>query len=122
VSFPAASPAAAKAVAVALAQRGKPYVFATSGPETFDCSGLTAYAWGAAGVSMDHWTVAQWRQFPHVPLDALQPGDLVFFGSDIHHVGLFIGGGQMVDAPYTGAVVRVQTIYSSGLAGAVRPG
>ena len=122
VSFPAASPAAAKAVAIALAQRGKPYVFATSGPDTFDCSGLTSYAWGAAGVSMDHWTVAQWRQFPHVPLDALQPGDLVFFGSDIHHVGLFIGGGQMVDAPYTGAVVRVQSIYSSGLAGAVRPG
>ena len=122
VVFPAASPAAAKAVAVALAQRGKPYVFATAGPDTFDCSGLTSYAWGAAGVSMDHWTVAQWRQFPHVPLDALQPGDLVFFGSDIHHVGLYIGGGQMVDAPYTGTVVRVESMYTHGLMGAVRPG
>lgn len=121
-NFPAASPAAAKAVSVALAQRGKPYVFATGGPDTFDCSGLTQYAWAAAGVSMNHWTVSQWNSFPRVPLDALEPGDLVFFGSDVHHMGMYIGGGSMVHAPYTGTVVQVGTIYTRGLLGAVRPG
>ena len=113
--YPAPSAGAAKAVAVAKAQLGKPYVFATAGPETYDCSGLTQYAWAAAGVGMDHWTVAQYRSFPKVPVDALQPGDLVFFGSDLGHVGLYIGGGFMVDAPYPGSHVRLASIWTSNL-------
>lgn len=121
--YPAPSPGAATAIAVAKAQLGKPYVFATSGPETFDCSGLTQYAWAAAGVGMQHWTVAQYRSFPKVPVDAVQPGDLVFFGADIGHVGIYIGGGLMVDAPYPGANVRVASIWSRNLLDyAVRPG
>jgi cell wall-associated NlpC family hydrolase len=120
--YPAPSPGAARAVATAKAQLGKPYVFATSGPDTFDCSGLTAYAWASAGVSMEHWTVAQYRSFPHVPLDALAPGDLVFFGADIHHVGMYIGGGLMIHAPYTGSVVQISSVFMRGIAGAVRPG
>ena len=71
---------------------------------------------------MNHWTVSQWNSFPRVPLDALEPGDLVFFGSDVHHMGMYIGGGSMVHAPYTGTVVQVGTIYTRGLLGAVRPG
>lgn len=120
--FPAPSPGAARAVATAKAQLGKPYVFATAGPDTFDCSGLTSYAWAAAGVSMEHWTVAQYHAFPHVPLDALAPGDLVFFGSDLHHEGIYIGGGLMIHAPYTGTVVQISSVYMSNIAGAVRPG
>ena len=121
--YPAPSPGAATAISVAKAQLGKPYVFATAGPDTFDCSGLTQYAWRAAGVSMEHWTVAQYRSFPKVPVDAIQPGDLVFFGSDIHHVGLYIGGGLMIDAPSPGTPVRVASIWTSGLLDyGVRPG
>jgi len=121
--YPAPSPGAATAIGVAKAQLGKPYVFATAGPDTFDCSGLTQYAWRAAGVSMEHWTVAQYRSFPKVPVDALQPGDLVFFGSDIHHVGLYIGGGLMIDAPSPGTPVRVTSIWTSSLLDyGVRPG
>ena len=120
--FPAPSPGAARAVATAKAQLGKPYVFATAGPDTFDCSGLTSFAWASAGVGMEHWTVSQYHAFPHVPLDALAPGDLVFFGSDLHHEGMYIGGGLMIHAPYTGTVVQISSVYMSNIAGAVRPG
>lgn len=121
--FPAPSPGAATAIAVARQQMGKPYIFATAGPDTFDCSGLTQYAWRAAGVSMDHWTVAQYRSFPKVPVDQLQPGDLVFFDSDIGHVGLYIGGGMMIDAPFPGSTVRLASIWTRGLLDfGVRPG
>lgn len=121
--YPAPSPGAATAISVAKAQLGKPYVFATSGPDTFDCSGLTQYAWAAAGVGMQHWTVAQYRSFPKVPVDSLQPGDLVFFGSDIGHVGLYIGGGLMIDAPNPGSPVRVASIWTRSLLDyGVRPG
>lgn len=68
-------------------------------------------AWAQAGVSLPHYTVAQYDDTAHVPIADLQPGDLVFFGSSIYHVGLYIGGGQMIDAPYTGAFVRVDSIY-----------
>ncbi|MQA87213.1 MAG: NlpC/P60 family protein [Streptosporangiales bacterium] len=94
----------------------------------FDCSGLTLYAWAQAGVYLDHWTGTQWTSGPHVPLNRLRRGDLVFFGSitsnpgDIHHVGLYIGGGRMVEAPYTGSVVRISSIWRSDLVGATRPG
>ncbi|MGH9124029.1 MAG: C40 family peptidase [Acidimicrobiales bacterium] len=109
--IPAASPAASLAIAYARAQIGKPYQWGGAGPGSFDCSGLTMMAWAAAGVSLPHYTGAQYADTAHVPIADLQPGDLVFFGSDLHHVGLYIGGGQMIDAPSTGEFVRVDSIY-----------
>ena len=70
---------------------------------------------GRAGVSLPHYSVAQYADTAHIPIADLQPGDLVFFGSDIHHVGLYIGNGQMIDAPDTGSFVRVDSIYWSDL-------
>ncbi|MFD0898831.1 C40 family peptidase [Actinomadura sediminis] len=98
-----------------------------SGIRGFDCSGLAMYAWDKAGVRLDHWTGTQWTSGPHVPLDELRRGDLVFFARDtsdpdtIHHVGIYIGEGRMVEAPYTGARVRVAGIHRSDLIGATRP-
>jgi cell wall-associated NlpC family hydrolase len=93
----------------------------------FDCSGLAMYAWSKAGVRLDHWTGTQWTSGPHVPVGELRPGDLVFFATDksnpdtIHHVGIYIGDGRMVEAPYTGARVRIASIYRGDLIGATRP-
>ena len=113
---------AATAIAYARSQLGKPYCYAGSGPACFDCSGLTMRAWGAAGVSMPHYSGAQYSMFPHVPLNAMQPGDLVFWGpGGSEHVGLYIGGGQMIAAPSTGDVVKIQAVWGSPV-GAARPG
>lgn len=117
----APSPGASLAVSFAIAQLGKPYVFAAAGPDTFDCSGLTMMAWRQARVSMAHFAATQYEQFPRVSLDALQPGDLVFFYPTIHHVGIYIGNGMMIHAPRTGDVVRVASINRPSLIGAVRP-
>ncbi|MBC6458871.1 NlpC/P60 family protein [Actinomadura sp. HBU206391] len=93
----------------------------------FDCSGLALHAWNKAGVRLDHWTGTQWTSGPHVPTGRLRPGDLVFFANDasdpstIHHVGIYIGRGLMVEAPYTGGRVRVSSIWRAGLIGATRP-
>ena len=122
ITYPAASPAAAIAVAEALRQLGKPYVFATNGPDTFDCSGLTQWAWAKAGVAMEHYTVSQYDAFPKVPLDQLQPGDLVFFNVNLGHMGMYIGGGQIVQSPRTGDVVKISTLAGRNVVGAVRPG
>ena len=103
-------------------QLGKPYVYGGSGPNNFDCSGLVAWAWRAAGVSLPHSAGTQYRNYPKVPLDSLQPGDIVVFGSDLHHNGLYVGGGQMIHAPQTGDVVRYASIYRRDLYGASRPG
>ncbi|MEU0564534.1 NlpC/P60 family protein [Nonomuraea sp. NPDC005983] len=111
----------------ALTQLGKPYVWAADGPSSYDCSGLTMRAWEQAGVTIDHWTGTQWTSGPHVPLDQLRRGDLLFFGyiSDdpgtIHHVGMYVGNGMMVHAPQTGDVVRVAPIDRWDLVGATRP-
>ena len=122
-NYPAPSAGAARAVAAAKSQIGVPYIWATSNPGvSFDCSGLTMWAWAQAGVSMGHYTGAQYNQFSKVPYEAMQPGDLVFFGSDLHHMGIFIGGGMMIDAPHTGAWVRYASILGGDFAGAVRPG
>ena len=119
---PAPHPRAALAVTTAKAQLGKPYLWAADGPDSFDCSGLTMYAWAAAGVSMPHSSGAQYSRFPHVSIDELAPGDLLFYGSPIHHVGMFAGGGQMVNAPQTGETVRISSIYRNDFVGAARPG
>jgi peptidoglycan DL-endopeptidase CwlO len=118
---PAPSQEASVAVSTAQAQLGKPYVYAGSGPSVFDCSGLTMYAWAAAGVSLPHNAEAQYDSLPHVSQGDLQPGDLVFFGDPIHHVGMYVGGGTMIEAPYTGVDVRYHTIYRPDYAGAARP-
>jgi len=112
----------------ALTQLGKPYQWGAAGPDTYDCSGLTMVAWAHAGVSLLHYTGYQWDEGPHVPMDQLQRGDLLFYATDnsdpetIHHVGIYIGNGMMVDAPFTGADVRIDSIYQPGTPiGAVRP-
>lgn len=89
---------AAIAVAFAKAQVGKPYIWAAAGPNAYDCSGLTMAAWGKAGVMMEHGSVSQYESFPHVSRSQLQPGDLVFFYSDLHHVGMYVGNGMVVHA------------------------
>jgi peptidoglycan DL-endopeptidase CwlO len=109
-------------IAYARAQLGKPYVYDTSGPDTFDCSGLTMMAWTQAGVSMPHYSGAQYSMFPHVALDQLQPGDLVFKGpGGSEHVALYVGGGMQIAATHTGSWVLLQPVDYPHLSGAVRP-
>jgi cell wall-associated NlpC family hydrolase len=115
----AGSDAAQIAIDTAMAQRGKPYVWAASGPGSFDCSGLTAFAYRAAGVSLPHSSAQQSTMGQAVSRDNLQPGDLVFFYSPVSHVGIYIGNGQMVHAPTSGDVVKVAPIMS-GFSGARR--
>jgi cell wall-associated NlpC family hydrolase len=105
---------AAAAVAEARRQLGKPYEWGAAGPDSFDCSGLTMWAWRAAGVHLDHYSGAQYDETTHISLDQLQPGDLVFFYRDLSHVGIYVGNGQMIHAPHTGDVVRYGSIYAEG--------
>ena len=116
-----ASGRAAVAVKTAYAQLGDPYVWGAAGPGSFDCSGLTMYSWGAAGVSLPHSSSAQYGSVRHVAISDLQPGDLVFYYSPISHVGIYIGGGRIIDAPYPGLSVHISGLYSMPLAGAGRP-
>jgi peptidoglycan DL-endopeptidase CwlO len=117
-NLPAPTLGALAAVAYARAQLGKPYVYAGVGPDAFDCSGLTMMAWAQGGVLMEHGSQAQYNAFPHVPIDQLQPGDLVFFGTSgptNHHVGIVVGPGIMIDAPHTGAYVRFVSYFQPDL-------
>jgi peptidoglycan DL-endopeptidase CwlO len=118
---PTVRASAGKAVATARAQLGKPYEWAAAGPDSFDCSGLTMYAWQSAGVSLPHSSRAQYSSLPHVARNQLQPGDLVFFGSPIHHVGIYEGGGVMISAPETGDNVKRSSIGRADYVGAARP-
>jgi peptidoglycan DL-endopeptidase CwlO len=119
---PAPNPRAQTAVEAALSQVGKPYQWGAAGPNSYDCSGLTMWAWGQAGVSLPHNSGAQYAATPRVDSSDLAPGDLVFFGSPIHHVAMYIGNGQMVEAPYSGQQVRVVSASRSDYVGAGRPG
>jgi len=113
---------AAAAVQYAYAQLGKPYRYGASGASTFDCSGLTMQAWAAAGVALGHNAAGQYSSTRHVSRDALQPGDLVYFGRPIHHDGIYIGDGKFIEAPYTGALIRVSDLSNRhDFAGASRP-
>ena len=117
-----ASPAAQKAVQTALAQIGDPYVRAAAGPDAFDCSGLTSYAWAAAGVSLPHSSSQQYGYGTHVSRSQVRAGDLVFFYSPISHVGIAINNTQMVHASTFGVPVKVANIDSSPFVGATRLG
>ena len=112
---------ASTAVAVARAQIGKPYKWGAAGPKEFDCSGLTMYAWAKVGVHLVHFAASQYDMLPKVRRSQLRAGDLVFFGSPIHHVGIYEGGGIMIDAPQTGENVRRDSIYRDDYAGSSRP-
>jgi cell wall-associated NlpC family hydrolase len=116
-----ASGSAGAAVRYAYAQLGKPYAWGGSGPNSFDCSGLTMMAWHAAGVSLPHNAAMQQGDIPAVSLSALQPGDLIFFGSPAFHVGIYVGGGNMIQAPHTGADVEVTPVSYMTPSGAGRP-
>ncbi len=93
----------------------------------FDCSGLVTYAWARAGVRLVHYATTQYNSGPHPTRDQLRPGDLLFFAHNpanpgtIHHVGIYIGHDQMVEAPFTGARVRVSYAFRPDYAGATRP-
>jgi len=128
VSAPAAASAgggssvAERAVAAAMSKLGARYVYGAGGARTFDCSGLVQWAYGQTGVRTAHYTGAFWASYRHVSTTQLRPGDLVFFYADKHHVGIYIGGGMMINAPHTGDVVRIAPVFGGGrdYVGAVR--
>jgi cell wall-associated NlpC family hydrolase len=119
---PAASSRAGTAVAAALSQQGVSYKFAAASPGVaFDCSGLTSWAWSQAGVYLPHQSAQQYASIPHVPSSAAQPGDLIFYYSPISHVGMYIGGGQMVHATSPGNPVKVASVNWGNVTGVGRP-
>ncbi len=122
-SAPAPASTAGIATGAAQGQLGVPYKFAASSPGVaFDCSGLTKYAWGKAGVYLPHQSAAQFASTPHVPKDQAQPGDLIFYYSPIGHVALYLGGGMMIHAPATGDVVKIVAVNWGKVVGVSRPG
>jgi peptidoglycan DL-endopeptidase CwlO len=120
---PAARASADVAVQTALAQLGKPYQWGGSGPNSFDCSGLTSYAWRAAGVTLPRTSGAQYAGTRRISRAELQPGDLVFYHSPISHVAMYIGNGQVVEAPNSGNNVRIRSdgLTRRGIVGFGRP-
>jgi cell wall-associated NlpC family hydrolase len=125
-STPAPPPVSSRAeiaVNAARAQLGVPYRFATSLPGvSFDCSGLTAYAWGVAGVSIVHQSAEQYATTPHVAITDVQPGDLLFFYHPISHVAIYIGNNLLIQAPAPGKFVEITAVNWSKVVGASRPG
>ncbi len=118
-----ASGAASIAVKAALSQLGKPYSWGAAGPDSYDCSGLTMWAYAHAGISLPHQSELQQQLGTPVAEGQLQPGDLVFFGSPAYHVGIYLGNGLMVHAPTTGDVVKITSLsYMSDYSGARRVG
>lgn len=122
VVVPNVSGMAAAAVHFALAQVGKRYVYGATGPNAFDCSGLTLTAWGVAGVSLPHNAAAQMAMGTRVPESQLQPGDLVFYYRGISHVAMYIGNGMVVGAQNPSTGVRIVPLHSMPYMGAVRVG
>ncbi|WP_437011106.1 NlpC/P60 family protein [Streptomyces sp. enrichment culture] len=117
-----ASGAAAKAVGFAMAQIGKPYVWGAVGPSSYDCSGLTSAAWAAAGHPIPRTSQAQWGGLTRVSLSSARPGDLIIYYNDATHVGMYIGGGQIVHAPRPGRSITTAPAASMPVLGVVRPG
>lgn len=120
IPIPTANTIGAQALRWALSARGSPYVWGAAGPHAFDCSGLVLWAYAHVGISLPHLAAAQYDMGIHVGRNQLQPGDLVFFYSDIGHVGLYIGNNLMVDAPDFGQDVQVQPVMWNVYVGAVR--
>lgn len=118
---------AAMAIAAARSRLGVPYVWGATGPDAFDCSGLTGWSYAHAGITLPRTAAEQWNAGPHPALSDLEPGDLLFWALDtsnpttIHHVAMYIGKGLMIAAPHTGQNVQVQPVYMTGFIGAVRP-
>lgn len=121
-SFPAPTRAArSEVVDVAKRYLGAPYRWGASGPNSFDCSGFTMFVYAQVGVSLPHSSRAQIGYGERVSRSDLQAGDLVFFGSPIHHVGIYVGGGMYIHAPHTGDVVSISPLTRGDYAGACRP-
>ncbi|WAP58285.1 C40 family peptidase [Streptomyces sp. S465] len=118
----ASADAGKRALAYALAQIGKPYVWGAEGPNSFDCSGLTSSAWAHAGRTIPRTSQEQWRQLPRVPISRLRPGDLVIYYKGASHVAMYAGNGQVVQAPRPGQRVKLSPLASNPVQGAVRPG
>ena len=122
-NYPAPSGMAGVAVQAALGQLGVPYVYATALPGvSFDCSGLTHWAWGQAGVYLPRNSRMQANALPRVPVASAQPGDLIFYYSPISHVGIYLGSGQLVHAPNSSTVVKVSNVNWSKVVAVGRPG
>lgn len=125
---PAGNPFATAAIAAARSKVGVPYVWGATGPNTFDCSGLTQWSYRASGLNINRTSRQQWYDGVKVELADLRPGDLLFWAYDlskpatIHHVSMYIGAGRMIEAPRTGVDVREVPIYLDGYIGAIRPG
>lgn len=124
---PAPSAAAGRAIEAARTRLGLPYVWGATGPDSFDCSGLTGWAYRQAGVAIPRTSREQYAALPKVALTDLQPGDLVFYASDvtdpgsIHHVSIYLGAGLSLYAPQTGSVVKIGPVRYGRILGAVRP-
>jgi cell wall-associated NlpC family hydrolase len=115
VPVPTGSPGVGhpEAASIALHYLGVPYVWGGASPSGFDCSGLVMYVYAQLGISLPHYTVAQWSSTEPISQSEMEPGDLVFFNG-LGHVGIYIGGGQFVDAPHTGSVVRIDSLSGFG--------
>jgi len=111
-NLPPNGPIAAAAIEFARAQLGKPYVYAAAGPNSYDCSGLVMAAFRAAGVSLPHYSGAQYKMLPHVPLDSVEVGDLLFWGSGgREHVAIYVGAGRLLEAGGTTHIVHIGPIW-----------
>lgn len=125
--LPAAGTVGQAALAAAESLEGHPYQWGGTGPRAYDCSGMTGAAYAAVGIALPRTAAQQYLAGPHVPLDQLAPGDLLFWAQDpadpatIEHVAIYAGDGQMVSANHTGDVVRLQPVWWNGYAGATRP-
>ncbi len=120
ITIPTANTVGAQALQAAIAKEGDPYVWGAAGPGQFDCSGLVVWAYAQEGIALPHYTGSLWNSGVHVARNDLEPGDLVFFFSDISHVGIYIGSGLMIDAPNFGETVKVEPVYWGAYVGAVR--
>jgi cell wall-associated NlpC family hydrolase len=106
---PPASGVGGTVASAALSKVGAPYVFGAAGPDAFDCSGLTMWAWAQVGVSIPHSATAQYSSLPRVDLHSVVPGDIIYYGNVSPHVAIYIGGGQIVHARHPGPGGQVQT-------------
>lgn len=118
---PASTNYGSSIVEIAKSRLGAPYRWGASGPYSFDCSGFTSWVYRQKGISLPRVSRAQIGAGKRVSRGNLEPGDLVFFGSPIHHVGIYVGGGMYIHAPHTGDVVKISSLSRGDYVGACRP-